>query len=80
MEQPHEEEVEGVRQQSVTIDDFSQAQTYATETFGGVELSESEQARIDKILGRATGAFTVRATAQPGYYGRRPAFPHHGFF
>jgi hypothetical protein len=62
---------DGVRQFSTTIDDYSESQTYATETFGGVEINETEQARIDRVLGRASGAFTVRAVAQPGYYPRR---------
>jgi hypothetical protein len=67
----------GVRQFSTTIDDYSESQTYATETFGGVELSESELQRIDRLLGRASGAFTIRAVAEPGYYGRRPGHHHY---
>jgi hypothetical protein len=55
----------GVRQQSSAIDDYQESLTYASETFGGVVLSDSEIARIDKILGRASGAFTVRAVAEP---------------
>jgi hypothetical protein len=55
----------GVRQQSSAIDDYQESLTYASETFGGVVLSESETERIDKILGRATGAFTIRAVAEP---------------
>lgn len=56
---------EGVRQQSTAIDDYTEAKTYATETFGGVELTAAEQARMDRILGRPTGSFTIRPTGQP---------------
>lgn len=68
---------EGVRQVSFTIDDYSEALTYAKETFGGVELTTSEQSRIDRILGRSGGAFTIRPAAQPfvGPCGRR-AWPY----
>lgn len=47
---------------SASIDDYSE--TFATETFGGVELSEAEQTRIDRILGRSTGAFTIRPAGE----------------
>lgn len=55
----------GVRQQAHSIDDYQESMTYASETFGGVVLSDSEMARIDAILGRSSGAFTVRPVAQP---------------
>jgi hypothetical protein len=51
---------DGVRQRSYAIDDYQESQTFATETFGGVELTESEQERIDRILGRSSEAFTIR--------------------
>lgn len=47
---------------SASIDDYSE--TFATETFGGVELSEAEQARIDRILGRSAGGFTIRPAGE----------------
>lgn len=55
----------GLRQQSSAIDDYQESQTFATETFGGVGLTESEQGLIDRVLGRSTAAFTIRAVAEP---------------
>ena len=55
----------GVRQRSNAIDDYQESETFASETFGGVLLTESEQARIDRILGRSAGAFTIRQVAEP---------------
>lgn len=47
---------------SASIDDYSE--TFATETFGGVELTEVERDRIDRILGRSSGAFTIRPAGE----------------
>lgn len=56
----------GARQRSYAIDDYQQSETLASETFGGVVLTESEQARIDRIIGRSTsGAFTIRPAGRP---------------
>jgi hypothetical protein len=66
---------DGVRQQSHAIDDYQESQTFATETFGGVELTSSEQARIDRIIGRAASAFTIRAIAEP--FRSPPRHPYH---
>ena len=57
---------------SAQIDDYSE--TFATETFGDAELTESEQGRIDRALGRASGAFTVRPAGEPDRYARLSAF------
>lgn len=60
---------------SSSIDDY--AETFATETFAGVALTAAEQDRIDQLLGRSTGAFTIRPTGTapdclprrtPGHY------------
>lgn len=48
---------------STQIDDYSE--TFATETLGDVELTEAEQNRIDRILGRAGGAFSIRPAGTP---------------
>lgn len=55
----------GVRSRSRQIDDYSETDTYATETLTDVELTQSELARIDRIMGRSGGAFTVRQPAEP---------------
>lgn len=65
---------DGVRQFSSTIDDYSEARTYASETFGGLELTEAERSRIDRILGRSSSAFTIRRTAEP--FRPPPRRPH----
>lgn len=60
---------------SSSIDDYSE--TFATETFGGIDLTETECDRIDRILGRSGGAFTIRAPAQPFWSPRlRPSAPY----
>lgn len=56
---------EGVRQRSAQIDDYSESVTYATETFGDVDLTDAEKDRIDRLLGRSAGAFTIRPAGQP---------------
>lgn len=48
---------------SSSIDDYSE--TFATETFGGVDLTGAEQDRIDRLLGRSSGAFTIRPAGEP---------------
>lgn len=55
---------------STQIDDYSE--TFATETLGDVELTEAERERIDRILGRASGAFTVRPAGIPDCPPHRP--------
>jgi hypothetical protein len=55
---------------SMSIDDYSE--TYASESLAGGGLTQAEKDRIAEILG-GTGAFTVRAVAEPGYYG--PLWP-----
>lgn len=61
---------DGVRQRSSQIDDYSESATYATETFGDAALTDAEKDRIDSVLGRSSGAFTIRPAGQPD-----PAFP-----
>lgn len=56
---------DGLRQLSRSVDDYQESRTFASETFGGVELTEDETGRIDKILGRSGGAFTVRPYGRP---------------
>ncbi len=56
---------EGLRETSGSIDDYTRSKTFAVETFGGVELTQSELDRIDRILGRSAGAFTIRPYGQP---------------
>lgn len=49
---------------SMQIDDYSE--TFATETFGGVALTDAEKAAVDAALGRpSSGAFTIRTPAEP---------------
>lgn len=55
----------GLRSVARQVDDYSRTDTYATETLGDVELTDAEKARIDRILGRNAGAFTVRPYGQP---------------
>lgn len=55
----------GLRSQQRQVDDYSRTDTFATETLVDVELTEAERARIDRILGRSGGAFTVRPYGQP---------------
>jgi hypothetical protein len=43
---------------SAQIDDYSE--TFATETITGASLTDLEQARIDRILGRQGSAFSIR--------------------
>lgn len=47
---------------SMQIDDYSE--TWATETFGDAVLTDGERERIDRAIGRAGAAFTVRPTGQ----------------
>jgi hypothetical protein len=56
---------------STSIDDYSE--TYATESLAGGGLTQAEKDRIAEILGGTGAAFTVRAVAEPGYYG--PLWP-----
>ncbi len=56
---------EGLRSRARQIDDYSETDTYATESLAEAELTEAEKARIDVILGRSAGAFTIRAAAEP---------------
>lgn len=55
----------GMRSIARQVDDFSRTDTFATETLLDVELTEADKERISQILGRATGAFTVRPYGQP---------------
>jgi hypothetical protein len=56
----------GLRSTARTIDDYSETDTYATETLGDAGLTDAERARIDRILGRsAGGAFTIRPVGAP---------------
>ncbi len=57
----------GLRSRQRQVDDYSETDTWAVETLGGGELTESELDRIDRILGRTSGgAFTVRPAYTPG--------------
>lgn len=57
---------EGLRSRARTIDDYSETDTYATETLGDAGLTDTERARIDRILGRSSGAaFTIRPAGAP---------------
>jgi hypothetical protein len=61
---------------SMQIDDYSE--TFATETFGDAELTAAEKDRIDLVLGRSGGAFTIRPAGTPDcpppYAYRGPVF------
>lgn len=68
---------EGLRSRARQIDDYSETDTYAAETLADAELTEQEKARIDVILGRSAGAFTIRQTAEPFYTPpRRACWPY----
>ncbi len=54
----------GLRSTSRQIDDYTETDTYASETLAGVVLTADELSRIDRVLGRG-GAFTVRPLAEP---------------
>jgi hypothetical protein len=58
----------GLRSQATQIDDYSENNTYATESLGDAQLTDAERDRIAQIvallLGRSTGAFTIRPTGQ----------------
>lgn len=62
---------EGLRSRQRSIDDYSETETYASETLVDVELTELEFGRIDRILGRSTGAFTIRPAGIPDHRARR---------
>lgn len=51
---------DGLRSKTRQIDDYSETDTFASETLVDVELTESERDRIDRIMGRSGGAFTIR--------------------
>lgn len=58
---------------STSIDDYSE--TYATESLGEAYLTADELARIDRIVGRHSAAFTIRPYGRPDPVRRR--FHHH---
>lgn len=64
---------DGVRTASSSIDDYQESKTYASETFGGIDLTDTERNRIDRILGRSGGAFTIRPAGVPDC----PSWPSH---
>jgi hypothetical protein len=55
----------GLRSTSQQIDDYTESRTWAAEVIGDAELTESERARIGRILGRTGGAFTIRPVGRP---------------
>lgn len=65
---------EGLRSRQRSIDDYSETDTYATETLFEVELTDSDRARIDRIMGRDGGAFTIRPAGQPDCLPWAPAW------
>ncbi|GIF08662.1 fibronectin type III domain-containing protein [Actinoplanes siamensis] len=57
----------GLRSTSRQIDDYTQTDTWATETLQAAELTDDDRAAIDRALGddRPSGAFTIRPTGRP---------------
>jgi hypothetical protein len=55
----------GLRSSGRQIDDYTENNTYAPETLLDAELTQDERDRIDRILGRTAGAFTIRASGEP---------------
>ncbi|MET0426274.1 MAG: hypothetical protein ABW046_20565 [Actinoplanes sp.] len=59
----------GLRSQAAQIDDYSETNTYATESLGDAELTDAERSRIAQIvaqmLGRSSEAFTIRPSGSP---------------
>ncbi|GIF14791.1 fibronectin type III domain-containing protein [Actinoplanes teichomyceticus] len=60
----------GLRSTSRQIDDYTQTDTWATETLAAAELDDADRAAIDRALGddRPAGAFTIRPAGQRDHH------------
>jgi hypothetical protein len=61
---------DGKRSTSRSVDDYTETDTFATETLQPAELTAADEAAIDKALGDDTpaGAFTIRPHGTPDCY------------
>jgi hypothetical protein len=61
---------DGKRSTSRSVDDYTETDTFATETLQPAELTAADEAAIDKALGDDTpaGAFTIRPHGAPDCY------------
>jgi hypothetical protein len=62
----------GLRSTSRTVDDYAETDTFAAESLTDVELTDAEVARIHRIMGDSSAAFTVRPAYLAGFQGRWP--------
>ncbi|MGI5144797.1 hypothetical protein ACQEVC_45520 [Plantactinospora sp. CA-294935] len=58
----------GMRSRSRQIDDYTETNTYASETLSGIGLTDAEREQIRDALGLGTsGAFTIRPYGAPSW-------------